>query len=256
MKCLLLGAGYATRLYPLTQDRPKPLLPVGGRPMIEWILDRVLALPEVDAVSIVSNHRFIDAYRAWLRDLETRRRPLPPIVLHDDGSTTNEDRLGAIGDIHFAVRQARIDDDLLIVAGDNLFEFGLDGLARTFRARGASVVGLLDLAGKPEEKFISKYSEARLDGAGRIASFVEKPPQPKGTLIAIAVYLYARRDIPKFKTYLDAGQKPDQPGLFVKWLVETGVPVYGHVFQGDWLDIGGHEEYQKADAQYRAKGKK
>lgn len=249
MKCLLLGAGYATRLYPLTKDRPKPLLPVAGVPMMERILDRVLAVREVDAVYVVSNRRFADNYRAWLRDLQDRRRVKVPVTIFDDGSTSNDDRLGAIGDIDFVIQRAKVRDDLLVVAGDNLFDFDLGTLVRTFAKRG-STVGLRDLAGKPEEKLIPQYSVVQLDADGRIVEFEEKPALPKGTLISLAIYLYARKHVPMIRQYLEAGQKPDAPGYFIRWLHKQ-VPVYGCVLEGSWFDIGDIDSYQQADELYR-----
>ncbi len=245
MKCLLLGAGYATRLYPLTKSHPKPLLPVAGKPMMEWILDKILAVREIDTVHIVSNHKFIDNYRVWIEDLQARRSPRIPITLHDDGSTTNDDRLGAIGDIHFVIDRAKIKDDLLVVAGDNLFNAGLSPLVKTFQKQGSSVVGLKDLASEPAE-LISQYSVVELGTDGRIVKFEEKPPIPKGTLISIAIYLYAKKHVPLVQRYLDEGNKPDQPGYFVQWL-HRQVPVYGHVLDGTWYDIGDINSYNKAN---------
>jgi glucose-1-phosphate thymidylyltransferase len=248
MKCILLGAGYATRLYPLTRNQPKPLLPVGGVPMMERILAKVLAVKEIDAVYIVSNRRFIDNYRAWLRDLETRRPPRAPVTLIDDGSSTNDDRLGAIGDIRFAIDQAKIKDDLLVVAGDNLFSAGLGGVVRSFGKNGTTVA-LKDLSGSPAE-LISQYSVVKLDADHRIVDFEEKPPLPKGTLIAIAIYLYARKHVPCFDRYIAEGHKPDQPGYFVQWLHKQ-VSVYGHVLEGTWFDIGDIHSYNKANELYQ-----
>jgi glucose-1-phosphate thymidylyltransferase len=248
MKCLLLGAGYATRLYPLTKNQPKPLLPVGGKPMMEWILEKVLAVKEVDAVHIVSNHKFVDNYRVWLAGLQARRPVKVPVTVHDDGSTSNDDRLGAIGDIRFVIDQARIKDDLLVVAGDNLFYAPLGGIVKAFQKQGSSVVGLKDLAGATTE-LISQYSVVELSPEGRITRFEEKPPIPKGTLISIAIYLYAKKHVPLVQRYIDEGNKPDQPGYFVQWL-HRQVPVYGHVLEGTWFDIGDINSYTKANEVY------
>jgi glucose-1-phosphate thymidylyltransferase len=249
MKCLLLGAGYATRLYPLTKSQPKPLLPVGGKPMMEWILDKVFAVKEIDAVYIVSNHKFIDNYRVWQQDLEGRRNLKVPLAVIDDGTTSNDDRLGAIGDIRFVIDQTKIKDDLLVIAGDNLFSDGLGGIVKTFAKLGTTVVGLKDLADRPH--LITQYSVVDLDGEGRIVGFVEKPPIPKGTLISIAIYCYAKKHVPLFQRYIDEGNKPDQPGYFIQWLHKQ-VPVHGHVMQGTWYDIGDIEEYNKANETYPA----
>jgi glucose-1-phosphate thymidylyltransferase len=248
MKCLLLGAGYATRLYPLTKNQPKPLLPVAGKPMMEWILDKVLAIREIDSITIISNHRFAENYRIWQRDLESRRPMKVPLTILDDGTTSNDDRLGAIGDIRFAIDQAKIKDDLLVVAGDNLFSAGLGSLVKTFQKLGTSLVALKDLAGAPAE-LISQYSVVELNPEGRIVKFEEKPPIPKGTLISIAIYLYAKKHVPLIQKYIDEGNKPDQPGYFVQWL-HRQVPVHGHVMDGTWYDIGDITSYNKANEAY------
>lgn len=245
MKCLLLGAGYATRLYPLTKNQPKPLLPVSGKPMMEWILERVLAIQEIDAVHIVSNHKFIDNYRVWLENLQAARSLKVPVTLHDDGSMSNDDRLGAIGDIRFVIDRAKIKDDLLVVAGDNLFNAALGPLVKAFQKQNASVVCLKDLAGAPTE-LISQYSVVELNPEGRIVKFEEKPPMPKGTLVSIAIYLYAKKHVSLIQRYIDEGNKPDQPGYFVQWL-HRQVPVYGHVLDGTWYDIGDINSYNKAN---------
>mgnify|MGYP000619201401 CR=1 FL=1 len=245
MKCLLLGAGYATRLYPLTKNQPKPLLPVSGKPMMEWILEKVLALKEVDAIHIVSNHKFIDNYRVWLESLKARAPLKVPITLHDDGSMSNDDRLGAIGDIRFVIERAKIKDDLLVVAGDNLFSAGLAPLVKAAHRHGSSVVCLKDLANAPSE-LISQYSVVELDAEERIVRFEEKPPVPKGTLISIAIYLYAKKHVPLVQRYLEEGNKPDQPGYFIQWL-HRQVPVYGHILEGTWYDIGDINSYNNAN---------
>lgn len=169
MKALLLGAGYGTRLYPLTRDLPKPLLRIGRKPMVEWILDRLATAPGLDEVALVTNARFAGQFESWARGY---RGPIP-VRIFNDGTTSNEDRLGAVGDMQFVLREGKIDDDLLVVAGDNLFEFDAKHLVEFARSKGGPAVCLKDMAGAGA--LISQYSVVTLDGGLRITDFEEKP---------------------------------------------------------------------------------
>ena len=167
MKTILLAAGYATRLYPLTEDRPKTLLSVGGRPILDWITDKIDEVDEVDEIHVVTNAKFADMLGRWA---EARDGRLVPHV-HDDGTTSNADRLGAIGDIRFVLEQAGIeDDDLLVVAGDNLFEFELADQVRFWREKGvASALALYDCG---SIELASQYGVVRVDRDNRVVEFL------------------------------------------------------------------------------------
>jgi glucose-1-phosphate thymidylyltransferase len=243
MDALILGAGYATRLYPLTQDRPKPLLPVGGTPILQRICEQLFDAGSFDHVHVVTNHRFADHYQRWLVDYR-RHRPLPcPVTIHDDQTTTAENRLGAIGDLRFVIEKAPVLDDLLVIAGDNLIGGSLAPFLQNAAARGASV-GLKDLGSKER---VSLYGVVETDRDGKIIGFEEKPRQPKSTLIAVGLYYFPAATLSLVRTYLDLGKSKDQPGYYVQWL-HTRTPVYGHVLEGDWYDIGDLDSYRQADA--------
>jgi glucose-1-phosphate thymidylyltransferase len=246
MKAIVLAAGYATRLYPLTRNVAKPLLPVGGRPMLDYILDRIGGVPEVDAVHVVTNRKFADSFRRWA---ETRELGVP-LEVHDDGTTSEDDRLGAIGDVRFVLDAAGIDgDDLLVIAGDNLFDFNLADYVDWWRGRGeASAVALHDVG---DLALVRRYGVVALARDGRIESFEEKPERPRSTLAATATYLYHRLHAPLVRRYLDEGNSPDQPGRFIAWLC-TRAPVYGYTFEGDWRDIGDEDQLLEADNRLRA----
>jgi glucose-1-phosphate thymidylyltransferase len=246
MKAIVLAAGYATRLYPLTKTVAKPLLPVGGRPMIDHLLDRMVEVDELDAVHVVTNHKFAASFERWAEAHESGRVQL---AVHDDGTTSEEDRLGAIGDIRYVVEAAGLEhDDLLVVAGDNLFDFSLAAYTRWWRGKGeASAVALYDVG---ELKLVHKYSSVELDDDQRLVGFVEKPEQPESTLVATATYLFHRAHVPHVERYLEEGSSPDQPGRFVAWLVPR-VPVYGYRFDGEWRDIGDAEQLLEADNSLR-----
>lgn len=243
MKCLLLGAGYATRLYPLTRERPKPLLPVGGIPMLQRIVEQVDKVSEVDRIYVVSNHRFVGHYYNWLRDHTQRKKILPkPIEIFDDLTGTPDDRLGAIGDIQFVIRGAKIDDDLLVISGDNLFTFPLSEFVAFARPRGSAVC-LKDLKSK---KIVSLYGAVEVDKDFKIVNFEEKPPQPKSTLISLGVYFFSRAHLPLVADFLENRHSPDAPGYYLQWLHEQ-IDLYGHVVQGEWFDIGDIDSYNKAN---------
>ena len=234
MKALILAAGYATRLSPLTDDFPKQLLPVGGRPIVDWILDNIRRAG-IDDIQLVTNARFASVFEEWSDG----------IAILDDGTSTNETRLGAIGDIRFA----DLDDDALIIAGDNLFDYELADFVEFWRSRDGSAVAVHDVGSKELAK---KYGVIDVDADWRIVDFAEKPEEPASTLIATATYLYRRAHVRLVDTYLAEGNPPDQPGHFVAWL-HRREPVYAYRFDGGWYDVGDRDQLLEADNRLRAR---
>jgi glucose-1-phosphate thymidylyltransferase len=234
VKALILAAGYATRLRPLTDTIPKQLLPVGGRPMVDWIVDRI-AETSADEIHLVTNARFAADFERWAEGKDVR--------VHDDGTTSNDDRLGAIGDIDFV----GIDDDLLAIAGDNLFDYSLADFESYWRAKEGSSVAVHDVG---DRELAKKYGVVDVDGDDRIVGFVEKPEDPPSTLAATATYLYRREHAALVPEYLAGGNPPDQPGNFVAWL-HRREPVYAYRFPGDWHDIGDQAQLLEADNRIR-----
>ena len=240
MKAIVLAAGYATRLRPLTDDRAKELLPVGGRPIIDWIVDAIAAVDAVDEIHIVTNSRKSDAFARWAGGRD--------VVVHDDGTTSNEDRLGAIGDMLFVIEQAKLDDDLLVIAGDNLFEFSLAEYVAFWQSKGvASAVAVRDVGSL---ELASHYGIVALGDDGRVLDFEEKPADPPSTLAATATYLFHREHARLVRGYLEGEHGADQPGRFVGWL-QRHEPVYGWLFDATWYDIGNHEQLLEADNRMR-----
>jgi glucose-1-phosphate thymidylyltransferase len=241
VKALVLAAGYATRLRPLTDTWAKELLPVAGTPIIDTIVERIDAVADVDEIHVVTNARKAAAFERWADGREIR--------VHDDGTTSNDNRLGAIGDMLFVVERAAIDDDLLVIAGDNLFEFSLADFVAFWRGKGrASAIAVRDVGSR---ELVKRYSVVELDSDDRVLDFVEKPPEPQSTLAAIATYVFHREHVPLIDAYLEAGNEPDQPGRFIAWL-HRHEPVFGWRFAGDWFDIGDLEQLQHADNLLRA----
>jgi glucose-1-phosphate thymidylyltransferase len=234
LKALILAAGYATRLRPLTDTIPKQLLPVGGRPMVDWILDRI-AETSAEELHLVTNARFAPDFEEWAADKDVR--------VHNDGTTSNEDRLGAIGDIDFV----GLDDDLLAIAGDNLFDFSLADYQSFWRGKGGSCVAVHDVG---DRELAKKYGIVDVDEDDRITNFVEKPTEPPTTLCATATYLYTREHAGLIPTYLAEGNPPDQPGNFIAWLYRRA-PVYAYRFEGEWYDIGDRDQLLEADNRMR-----
>jgi glucose-1-phosphate thymidylyltransferase len=247
MKAILLAAGYATRLKPLTDTIAKPLLPVGGRPMIEYILDKVEDTPEIDEIHVVTNQKFAPSFEKWAKSYRGKHR----IHVHNDGTQSNEDRLGAIGDIRFTIERGKLEgSDLIVIAGDNLFDFSLESYVRYFRdKKDGSCLALYQCA---DLELVKQYSIVELDAEERIVSFTEKPKNPTTRLVGTATYIDHRTHVPMLQQYLKEGNSPDQPGLFVAWLHKR-VPVYGYRFDGNWLDIGNKKELLQADNALRKK---
>ena len=240
MKCIILCAGYATRLYPLTLDRPKSLLPIAGKPLIEHILISIEKLDDIDEIFIITNNKFFDNFRNWKRNYSSAK----PIKIINDNTKDEEDRLGAIGDIDFVVKQEKINDDILVVAGDNLFDFNLVYLHKFFNEKKVSVIALYDIQNK--DLAAKKYGIVEISKSNRIINLEEKPENPKTTLVSTACYILSKEDIQELEKCIKQHQKPDNLGDFIKWLSRRK-QIYGLVFQGKWFDIGNKEQLKEAD---------
>ena len=242
MNVLILAAGYATRLHPLTLNKAKPLLEVGGKPMIEWVLDNLAPVPDVETIYVVTNNKFAKDFQDWANNYTTRH-PKQKLKVINDGTTSDADKLGAIGDINLVItREELANNDLLVVAGDNLFSTPLTDFVEN--ARGAKAVLATYDVGDLEA--VKKYCHIGLDAEGVITNFEEKPAKPESTLTGIALYYFSRETIPMFTTYTAAGNNPDQPGRFIQWLYKQ-TPVKTHQIKGTWFDIGSKETLDEAN---------
>ena len=242
MNVLILAAGYATRLYPLTLNKAKPLLEVGGKPIIQWLVDNLAGVPDVDTIYVVTNDKFAADFRAWTQDYQ-KRHPEFQFKVVNDGSTSDEDKLGAIGDIDFVVTNENLSkSSLLIAAGDNLFTDSLTDFVAS-ATQTEVTVAVYDVG---DTEAIKKYGNITVDAEGIITRFEEKPKKPQGTLAAIALYYYSPAVLSLLRTYLAAGNNADQPGRFVQWLY-TRKQVKTFQIKGQWLDIGSKETLENAD---------
>lgn len=246
MNALILAAGYATRLYPLTLNKAKPLLEVGGKPMIGWLFDNLSSVPGLKAVYIVTNSKFANDFSAFAKTTADKH-PDMQIKVINDGSTSDDDKLGAIGDINLVLTRENLSgDDLLVIAGDNLFEQPLGDFVSA-ASKSFATVAVHDVG---DLEAMKKYGTVTIDDKGIITNFEEKPQKPKSTLAAVALYYYSREALSLFTTYLAAGNNPDQPGLFLQWLY-TRKPVGTFEIKGRWLDIGSKETLAAADKIFR-----
>jgi glucose-1-phosphate thymidylyltransferase len=248
MKVIILAAGYATRLYPLTLNQPKPLLAVAGKPMVEYVLDNLSPIGGIDRIYVVTNAKFTDHFRKWASHYRDTKAKLEFTIVND-GSTDDTNKLGAIGDIHFVLKTQNVDDDVIIVAGDNLFSEKLSGFGEHCRARKAPVLALYDVGNLEEVK---KYNSISVDGEGRITFFEEKPKNPTSSLTGIALYYYPKSTLPLIRQYIADGNNPDQPGRLVQWLYRR-TPVYTWKVPGIWYDIGAKETLEEANRIFAAK---
>ena len=242
MNVLILAAGYATRLYPLTLNKAKPLLVVGGKPIIEWLVDNLANIPDLETIYVMTNDKFAADFQAWSRSYQ-ERHPEFKFKVVNDRSKSDDDKLGAIGDINFVVTHENIaQTGLLVAAGDNLFTSPLADFVA--KAKDSDVtVAVYDVG---DTEAIKKYGNVTVDAEGIITRFEEKPEKPQGTLAAIALYFYSPAVLSLLKTYLAAGNNADQPGRFVQWLY-TREPVKTYQIKGQWLDIGSKETLENAD---------
>ena len=243
MKFIILAAGYAIRLHPLTENKPKPLLKVAGKVMIEYIISKVEELSPVDNIYIVTNDKFARQFINWLHNFDTKK----PIMIISDGTKNNDDRLGALGDINYVINAKNLDDDLIVIAGDNIFELSLQDVVTPFNEEKQNIVVLHDVK---DIELAKHYGVVQVDENKLIVNFEEKPISPKSTLISTGIYLFPKKTLPSIKKYIDQGNNPDKTGDFIEWLHKRDT-VYAYVTDKKWYDIGSLEQLEKADKNFK-----
>ncbi len=236
MKCLILAAGYATRLYPLTENFPKPLLKVGKKTILDWLTDDIDQNTDIHEFIVISNHKFAHHFVAWAKESKK------DITIVDDGTTSNETRLGAVKDILFAIKQLNIDDDLMVMAGDNLLDFSLKGFVDFYEDKQTSCV----MCHKEDDlKKQQKTAIITIDENDLITSYEEKPQVPKGNLAVPPFYIYRKEDINRIDEAIEHGCNYDAPGSFAAWLSKH-VPMHAYIMPGKRHDIGDLKSYEEA----------
>lgn len=244
MKVLILAAGYGTRLYPLITNTPKPLLEIAGQPLVNHLVDKMAKLPGLKEIIVVTNAKFYDHFIQWGKNL----KPAPaPVAVVNDGTDSPDNRLGSVGDLKFALDHHPVNDDLLILGGDNLFDASLNEFHDFARKREPHVtIGLYDIGQKEEA---TAFGVVAVDGEGRVTSFEEKPEKPRSSLIAMCCYYIPKTALRTVAEYLAQTKKADKAGDYIRWLSENK-KVYGFKFRGKWYDIGSIESYHEAQASF------
>lgn len=243
MKNVVLAAGYATRMYPLTENFPKPLLPVGSSTILDKMLEDVDALEDIDEHIIVTNHRFIGIFEDWR--LDAVKRYAKPIRLIDDGSTSNDNRIGAVGDLVAAIRKFDIRDDILVAAADNLLDFSLASLVDFFKEKGTAVIFYYD---EPDEVRLHRCGVICMDEDGRVTDMEEKPAEPKSHHVTPPFYIYGAKDLPLILDAIENGCQWDAPGNLAGYISRVSV-LHAMKMPGKRLDIGSLEGYRAISGQ-------
>ena len=246
MDALILAAGYSRRLEPLTLARAKPLLPVGGRPMVDYVLEKVERVPGLARTFLVTNDKFYADFAVWGRDH-------PRVLLVNDGTRSYEGRLGAIGDMEIVVRAQAVSSDLLVVAGDNLFDAELAAFAADARTRAPRVsVGVVEIHDRALIR--GRYGVVVLGPDGRVTDFAEKPEEPKTHLVSTGIYYFPQSALTCLAAYLQGGENPDNVGYLIRSLVSS-LGVCGVRLPGRWYDIGDMASYELADRTFAPQGR-
>ena len=245
MHFLILAAGYGTRLYPLTKDTPKPLLPVQGRPLIDYLVDKTRCLDNLSQLIVVTNHKFSPHFEHWAKEHKNFKAK---IQIVDDGTQSNDDRLGSMGDIDFVLRKLGIREDILILGGDNLFDQDLKKFIEYAKEKIPRITtGLFDIK---EKEAAQKFGVVCLNNEKKVIAFDEKPQNPQSTLIGMCLYFLPKQSLPLVATYLQETKRKDTSGDFIKWLSQRE-DVYGFTFIGKWYDIGSLEAYDEAQRSFK-----
>ena len=240
MKCLILAAGYATRLYPLTENFPKPLLDVNGKTILDWLVDDIDTLGVIDEYVVISNHKYAHHFISW-----AEKKPMKITVI-DDGSTSNETRLGAVRDIQFAIDELALDDDMLVIAGDNVLDFSLTHFVKYAMNKGKSSVMRYF---ESDTKRLTKSGVLAVDESDLVVDMTEKPAVPLTNWCCPPFYYYTRRDAQLVREGISDGCGTDAPGSYIAWLCGQ-TEVYAMEMPGKRYDIGNMESYEKVKAEY------
>lgn len=237
MKCIILCAGYATRLYPLTLNTPKSLLPVRKVPLLSHIIEKLHNVPDIDEVFVVTNDKFYSSFVWWLENLDDKLKEKIEII--NDCTTSNENRLGGIRDLNFVIESKNIKEDVLVILGDNYFNFNLGNFVNFFKETRDTSLGVFAV----DKEQAKRFGVIEIED-NKIISFEEKPEEPKSNLVSTGVYIFSKEDLEEINEYMKSDLNKDGPGYLIKYLVNKK-NVYAYKFEGWWFDIGNLEEYEK-----------
>lgn len=243
MKAILLVAGYATRLYPLTKDMPKALLKIGKKEILTHIYEEVETLENVDEIYVITNYKFYEHFCKWANGLNSSKK----ITVIDDGTTNEDNRRGAIGDIKYTIDKQNIKDDIIVIAGDNFFTYKLKDLYSYYNKVQDNCVCVKEI---DDIEQLKAFAVACVDNNNKLIDLEEKPNNPKSNIAVFATYIYTKSTIPMFEQYLNEGNKPDAPGYFVEWLYKRK-NVYAYKFKGECYDIGTLKSYEAVNEMYK-----
>ena len=235
MKCLILAAGYATRLYPLTENFPKPLLKVGEKTILDWLIDDIDAIGSVDEYVVISNHKFANHFEDWAKTKEQK------VTVVDDGTSSNETRLGAVKDIQFAIEKLSLDDDMLVIAGDNVLDFSLTKFIEYAENKNSSCI--MRYYEEKKEK-LSKCGVVTIDETDKVLKMVEKPSEPESNWCCPPFYYYTKADAKLVSKGIADGCGVDAPGSYGAWLSKK-VPMHAWMMPGKRYDIGDQQSYEE-----------
>jgi glucose-1-phosphate thymidylyltransferase len=250
MKAIILCAGYATRLYPLTRNRPKALLEVNGHPILEYIAARLAGLScdfDLEKIFVVTNHKYYNHFCRW----QKRYASPVPIEVINDGTRTNDARLGSVGDVRYVIAKKRLQEDVLVIAGDNLFDDSLIEFLKLAGRKKSVVLAVTDIGTK---RLASQYGILKVDQSGKVKQFVEKPQDPPSTLASSGIYFFPKPALQWLERFVREEDRTDAMGFFIQWLVKN-YKVYTHPMKGRWFDIGDKVSLKKADQLYRKRKK-
>src|SRR3989338_615006 len=244
MEAIILAGGYATRLYPLTENVPKSLLNVAGKPIIEHIIKKLEQISQISKIYITTNDKFEQHFKEWLSSFDSEK----PIEIINDGTKSNEGRLGALGDVYYTITTKNIECDVIVIAGDNLFELSLVDVVNFFRKRKSNVIVLHNVK---DIELAKHYGVVEVSN-NLVVNFEEKPLAPKSTLASTGIYIFPKKTISLIKKYITQGNNADKTGSFIEWLHKRDI-VHSYVTDKKWYDIGGIEQLEKANKYYKQK---
>lgn len=236
MQAIILAGGYGTRLYPLTIDAPKPMIQVGGKPMIEYLVEKLNQIPEISEIFVVSNAKFSHVFTEWVK-----KKNYTNITVVNDGTLTNEDRLGSVGDIQYVLQHYTIDEDVMILGGDNFFEDSLQNAVGLFHKKGNIIV----LHEEKDLELVKGFNNLDMDADGKVLNFIEKPEKPTSTLHATLIYILQNSSLHHIDAVIASG-KADRAWDFIAYLCQKD-DIYGTPLEGEWFDIGTLDQLKKAE---------